>query len=72
MALNIKKLFPLDHPPVSFPDKPVELNASSGELNMEKENLHKRHLKESEEDELYHNEDVIKRKEKNLRKLNAI
>ncbi len=72
MALNVKILFPLEHPPVSFPDKPVELSASSGELNMDKENLHKRHLTESEEDELYHNEDVIKKKLDISRRLNAI
>ncbi len=71
MALNIKPLFALDHPPVSFPDKPVELNASSGELDMNKENLHKSHLREKEEDELYHNEDVIKKK-LHLRRLDTI
>jgi hypothetical protein len=72
MALNVKTIFPLDHPPVSFPDKPVELSASSGELNMDKDNLLKRHLKESEEDELYHNEDVIQRKIDIRRSLNTI
>ncbi|OUR97811.1 hypothetical protein A9Q84_06315 [Halobacteriovorax marinus] len=72
MALNVKILFTLDHPPVSFPDKPVELSASSSELNLAKENLQKHHLLESEEDELYHNEDVIKEKISVSRRLNSL
>ncbi|WP_127717626.1 hypothetical protein [Halobacteriovorax sp. HLS] len=71
MALNIKPLFALDHPPVSFPEKPVELNTSSGELDMNKENLHKDHLREKEEDDVYHNEEALKKK-LNLRRLNSI
>jgi hypothetical protein len=72
MALNVKSIFPLDHPPVSFPEKPVELSASSGELNMDKDNLQKNHLRDSEEDELYHNEEVIKKQLSVSRRLNAI
>lgn len=72
MALNIKILFPLDHPPVSFPDKPVELSASSGELNMDKDNRQKNHLRDSEEDDVYHNEEQIKKKMSGSRRLNAI
>ncbi|ATH08115.1 hypothetical protein BIY24_09180 [Halobacteriovorax marinus] len=54
MALNVKILFPLDHPPVSFPDdEPIELSASASELNTAKENLQKDHLLESEEDHIY-------------------
>jgi len=72
MALNVKILFALDHPPVSFPDEPVELSASSSELNTAKENLQKHHLVESEEDELYHNEDVVKKKISIARRLNSL
>ncbi len=54
MALNVKILFPLDHPPVSFPDdEPLELSASASDLNTSKENLQKDHLLEKEEDHLY-------------------
>ena len=72
MALNVKTIFPLDHPPVSFPDKPEELSASSGELNMDKENRQKNHLLDSEEDDVYHNEETIKKKSSASRRLNAI
>lgn len=72
MALNVKTLFALDHPPVSFPDKPVELSASTSELNLAKENLQKHHNLESEEDELYHNEDVVRQKISIARRLNSL
>lgn len=41
MALNIKGFLPLDHPPVSFPEKPPKLSASNNTDNgdLEKENL---------------------------------
>ncbi|MDC1175091.1 hypothetical protein OAT67_06835 [Bacteriovoracaceae bacterium] len=31
MALNVKRLFPLDHPPVTYPEKPPFLQASTDE-----------------------------------------
>ncbi|WP_372654655.1 hypothetical protein [Halobacteriovorax sp.] len=54
MALNVKILFPLDHPPVTkHNDEPVELSATASELDTAKENLHKDHLLEEEEDHIY-------------------
>lgn len=65
MALNVKILFPLDHPPVSFPDDdPLELSASSSELDTAKENLQKDHLLESEEDHIYHDQSIDNSKKK--------
>ncbi|PIK15900.1 hypothetical protein [Halobacteriovorax sp. JY17] len=66
MALNVKILFPLDHPPVSFPDdEPLELSASASDLNTAKENLQKDHLLEKEEDHLY-KDDLSKNSKKKL------
>ena len=69
MALNVKILFPLDHPPVSFPDdEPLELSASASDLSTAKENLQKDHLLEKEEDHIYR-EDPSK---ESKRKLNIL
>ena len=72
MALNVKILFPLDHPPISFPDEPVELDASGGELNMDQDNRQKSNLRDSKDDEVLHKEDSLKIVPSGSKKLNAI
>ncbi|GEM_PF-4529144 len=65
MALNVKILYPLDHPPVTnHDDEPVELSASSSELDADKENLDKSHLLEKEEDHIYRDGPLEHKKKK--------
>jgi hypothetical protein len=48
MALNIKILMPLDHPPVTFPQRIVTASLTKGEDDMQKQNRDKHGLEDAE------------------------
>jgi len=52
MALNIKILMPLEHPPVTFPERIVVASMTRGEDDMQKQNREKHGLEDAEKKNL--------------------
>ena len=48
MALNIKILMPLEHPPVTFPEKIFVSNLTAGQDDLQKQNREKHGLEDAE------------------------